>query len=98
MGRQIRDDYKGGVVGAHSVLLGDTHGKKEWSFRVLEAPLAGKAESVPVLAQQGAGKRGWFEPGKVGIGPVFSGNSAWIRLFKVNRREGVIEVVFAGDS
>ena len=65
---------------------------------MLEVPLAGKAESVPVLAQQGAGKGVWFVPGKVGKDPVFSGNSAGKRLVKVNRREGVVEVVFAGDS
>jgi hypothetical protein len=34
----------------------------------------------------------------VGKDPVFSGNSAGKRLVKVNRREGVVEVVFAGDS
>jgi hypothetical protein len=39
MGRQINEDYKEGILGAHSVLLGDTHGKKEWSFRVRGAPL-----------------------------------------------------------
>jgi hypothetical protein len=50
--------------------------EKEWSFWVLEAPLGGKAESVPVLAQQGAGKGVWFVPGKVGKDPVFSGKTA----------------------